>query len=301
MGGFFGGVLARGGAEVTLIARGAHLEAIRANGLTVKSEVLGNFAIPGRATDDPREVGPVDLILFCVKTYDLETAAEQSRPLLGQKTLVIPVQNGIEVPDNLAKLLGEEHVLGGLTYVGGSVEAPGVVVQRGKTGELIFGELKGGMSPRTERILTALRRVGLDATLDTDIRRKMWEKFIVICANGGVLALLRQPFGPVFASPEASQLMRGTMEEAYALGRAAGIDLPGGTVDRLFKFLRSNVNPSAQSSMLQDLLAGRRLELEYINGAAVRLGRKLEIATPINFAIYAALKPYVQGSPSASH
>jgi 2-dehydropantoate 2-reductase len=300
MGGFFGGVLARGGAEVTLIARGAHLEAIRANGLTVKSQVLGDFTIPGRATDDPREVGPVDLILFCVKTYDLETAAEQSRPLLGQKTLVIPVQNGIEVPDNLAQLLGEEHVLGGLTYVGGSIETPGVVVQRGKTGELVFGELKGGMRPRTERILTTLRRAGLDATLDTDIRRKMWEKFIVICANGGVLALLRQPFGPVFASPEASQLMRGTMEEAYALGRATGIDLPGGTVDRLFEFLRSNVNPSAQSSMLQDLLAGRRLELEYLNGAAVRLGRKLEIATPINFVIYAALKPYVQGTPSAS-
>jgi len=300
MGGFFGGVLARGDQDVTLIARGAHLEAIRTNGLTVKSQVCGDFTIPVQATDDLGEVGPVDLVLFCVKTYDLETAAEQSRPLFGEKTLLIPVQNGIEVPDQLARLLGERHVLGGLTYVGGSIEAPGVVAQRGNTGELIFGELGGGKSPRVERVLSVLRQAGLDAVLDTDIRRKMWEKFIVICANGGVLALLRQPFGPVFASPEASQLMRGTMEEVYALARASGIDLPTGTVDRLLEFLKNNVNPAAQSSTLQDLLAGRRLELEHLNGAAVRLGRQLGVDTPINFVIYAALKPYVQGSPAAS-
>ena len=300
MGGFFGGVLARGDQDVTLIAPGAHLEAIRTNGLTVKSQVCGDFTIPVQATDDLGEVGPVDLVLFCVKTYDLETAAEQSRPLFGEKTLLIPVQNGIEVPDQLARLLGERHVLGGLTYVGGSIEAPGVVAQRGNTGELIFGELGGGKSPRVERVLSVLRQAGLDAVLDTDIRRKMWEKFIVICANGGVLALLRQPFGPVFASPEASQLMRGTMEEVYALARASGIDLPTGTVDRLLEFLKNNVNPAAQSSTLQDLLAGCRLELEHLNGAAVRLGRQLGVDTPINFVIYAALKPYVQGSPAAS-
>jgi 2-dehydropantoate 2-reductase len=293
-------VLARGGQEVTLIARGAHLKAIRAKGLTVKSQVLDDFTIPVQATDDAGEVGLVDLVLFCVKTYDIETAAEQSRPLFGENTLLIPVQNGIEVPDQLAQLLGEGHVLGGLTYVGGSIEAPGVVAQRGKTGEIIFGELGGGKSPRTERVLKALRQARLDATLVADIRRRMWEKFIVICATGGVLALLRQPFGPIFASPEASQLMRGTMEEVYALARASGIDLGNETVDRLFEFLKTNVNPAAQSSTLQDLLAGRRLELEHLNGAAVRLGRKLGVGTPINFVIYAALKPYVRGSPAVS-
>ena len=298
IGGFFGGVLARSSEGVTLIARGAHLEAIRANGLTVKSQVLGDFTVPVRATDDPREVGPVDLILFCVKTYDLEAAAEQARPLLGENTVLIPVQNGIEVPDQLARLLGEKHVLGGLTYVGGSIEVPGVVAQRGKTGGLVFGELQGGKSPRAERILNALRQAGLDATLEADIHGKMWEKFIVISATGGVLALLRQPFGPIFASPEGSQLMRGTMEEVYALARASDIDLPEGTVDRLFAFLKNNVSPAAQSSMLQDLLAGRRLELEYLNGAAVRIGRKLGVETPFNFVIYAALKPYAQGSPT---
>lgn len=300
LGGFFGGVLARGAEDVTLIARGAHLEAIRAKGLTVKSQVLGDFTVSVQATDNPGEAGPVDLVLFCVKTYDIEAAAEQSRPLFGENTLLIPVQNGIEVPDQLARLLGERHVLGGLTYVGGSIEAPGVVAQRGNTGELIFGELEGGKSPRAERVLSALRQAGLDSTLEADIRRKMWEKFIVICATGGVLALLRQPFGPIFTSPEASQLMRGAMEEAYGLARASGIDLPNETVDRLLEFLRSNVNPAAQSSMLQDLRAGRRLELEYLNGAAVRIGRQLGVDTPINFVIYAALKPYVQGSPAAS-
>ncbi|UCD70762.1 MAG: 2-dehydropantoate 2-reductase [Syntrophobacterales bacterium] len=295
MGGFFGGILARRAKDVTLIARGAHLEAMRTNGLTVKSELYGDFTVPVQATVDPREVGPVDLILFCVKTYDLEAAAKQSRPLLGENTLVIPVQNGIEVPDQLAQLLGGEHILGGLTYVAGSIEAPGIVAQRGVTGELIFGELQGGKSPRVERVLGALRKAGLDATLEADIRRKMWEKFIVICATGGVLAVLRQPFGPVFASPETSQLMQETMKEVYAIAQASGIELPNGIVCRLLEFMKRNLHPTAKSSMLQDLLAGRRLELEYLNGAAVRLGRKLKIDTPVNFFIYAALKPYVQG------
>jgi 2-dehydropantoate 2-reductase len=300
MGGFFGGILARGKKDVTFIARGAHLEAMRSKGLAVKSEVFGDFAVPVKATDDPREVGPVDLVLFCVKTYDLEAAAEQARTLLGGDTLLIPVQNGIEVPDQLARLLGEEHVLGGLTYVASSIESPGTVVQRSKTGELIFGELRGGKSPRTERIQKAMRKAGLDVTLDVDIRRKMWEKFIVVCATGGGLALLRQPFGPVFASPEASQLLRETMGEVYAIARASGIDLPNETVDRVFEFLKENMNPLAKSSMSRDLLAGRRLELEYLNGAAVRLGRELGVETPINFVIYAALKPYIPGSTSAS-
>ena len=298
MGGFFGGVLARGKKDVTFIARGAHLEAMHSKGLTVKSEVFGDFSIPVQATDDPREVGPVDLVLFCVKTYDLEAAAEQARSLLEEDTLLIPVQNGIEVPDQLARLLGEEHVLGGLTYVASSIESPGTVVQRSKTGELIFGELKGGKSPRTERVQSTFRQAGLDAILDVDVRRKMWEKFIVICATGGVLALLRQPFGPVFASPEASQLLRETMKEVFGIARASRIDLPNETVDRVFEFLKKNMNPTAKSSMCQDLLAGRRLELEYLNGAAVRLGHELGVDTPINFVIYTALKPYVQGSPS---
>jgi 2-dehydropantoate 2-reductase len=300
MGGFFGGVLARGKRDVTFIARGAHLEAMRSKGLRVKSEVFGDFAVPVQATDDPREVGPVDLVLFCVKTYDLEAAAEQARSLLGGDTLLIPVQNGIEVPDKLARILGKEHVLGGLTYVASSIESPGTVIQRSKTGELIFGELKGGKSPRTERVEKALREAGLDAALDADIRRKMWEKFIVICATGGVLALLRQPFGPVFASPEASQLLRETMKEVCAVARASRIDLPNETVDRVFEFLKKNLNPTAKSSMCQDLLAGRRLELEYLNGAAVRIGRELGVDTPINFVIYTALKPHVQGFSSAS-
>jgi 2-dehydropantoate 2-reductase len=187
-----------------------------------------------------------------------------------------------------------------LTYVASSTESPGTVVQRSKTGAFIFGELRGGKSPRTERIHKVMREAGLDAALDADIRGKMWEKFIVICATGGVLALLRQPFGPVFATPEASQLLRETMGEVYTIARASGIDLPDETVDRIFEFLKENMNPLARSSMSRDLLAGRRLELEYLNGAAVRLGRELGVETPINFVIYAALKPYVMGSTSAS-
>lgn len=300
IGGYFGGLLARGGAEVVLIARGAHLRAIQERGLILKSQLFGEFTIPVQATDDADQVGEMDLVLFCVKAYDLEEAARQCRSLVGPNAAVIPVQNGIDVPERLEGILGEGRVLGGMTYVAGKIEAPGVVAQRGTSGELIFGELGGGTSGRAERILDFFRQAGLPAELRTDIRVRLWEKFIVICATGGVLALLRMPFGAVFASPEASELLRGVMGEVAQIARASGVDLPEGTVERLYDFLRAKMAPVAKSSQLQDLEAGRRLELEFLNGTAVRLGRELGVPTPLNFAIYAALKPYVDGPPVLS-
>ena len=297
MGGYFGGMLARGEADVTFIARGAHLKEMRAQGLTLKSQLFGEFTVPVQATDDADQVGVVDLVLFCVKAYDLEDAARQCRSLVGPNTAVIPLQNGIDVPEQLERILGEGRVLGGMTYVAGKIEAPGVVVQRGTAGELIFGELAGGTSARAGRILDFFRQAGLPAELRTDIRVRLWEKFTVICATGGVLALLRMPFGAVFASLEASELLRGVMGEVAQIARASGVDFPEGTVERLYGFLREKMAPSAKSSQLQDLEAGRRLELEFLNGTAVRLGRELGVATPLNFAIYAALKPYVDGPP----
>ncbi len=296
MGGYFGGMLVRGGADVTFIARGAHLEEMRSRGLTLKSQLFGEFTVPVQATDDADPVGEMDLVLFCVKGYDLEEAAQQCRSLVGLNTAVIPVQNGIDVPERLERILGEGRVLGGMTYVAGKIEAPGVVAQRGTSGELVFGELDGGTSGRAEGILDLFRQAGLPAELRTDIRVRLWEKFIVICATGGVLALLRMPFGAVFASPEASELLRGVMGEVAQIARVSGVDLPEGIVERLYDFLREKMGPSAKSSQLQDLEAGRRLELEFLNGTAVRLGRELGVATPLNFAIYAALKPYADGS-----
>ena len=295
MGGYFGGLLARGGADVTLIARGAHLAAMRERGLTVRSELYGEFTVPVRATDDPIEVGAVDLVLFCVKAYDLEAGARLSAPLVGPETTVIPVQNGIDIVERLEGIFGEGRVLGGMTYVGGKIEAPGVVAQGGAMGELIFGELAGGMSERTEQIADFLRDSGIGVELLSDIRSRLWEKFTVICATGGVLAVARLPFGAVFASPEASELMRGVMGEVENLARASNAGLAEGTAERLFDFLKANMDPEGRSSQLQDLEAGRRLELEFLNGTAVRLGRELGVPTPLNFAIYAALKPHVDG------
>jgi len=295
MGGYFGGLLARGGADVTLIARGAHLAAMRERGLTVRSELYGEFTVPVRATDDPIEVGAVDLVLFCVKGYDLEAGARLSAPLVGPETTVIPVQNGIDIVERLEGIFGEGRVLGGMTYVGGKIEAPGVVAQGGAMGELIFGELAGGMSERTEQIADFLRDSGIGVELLSDIRSRLWEKFTVICATGGVLAVARLPFGAVFASPEASELMRGVMGEVENLARASNAGLAEGTAERLFDFLKANMDPEGRSSQLQDLEAGRRLELEFLNGTAVRLGRELGVPTPLNFAIYAALKPHVDG------
>ena len=298
MGGYFGGLLARGGADVTLIARGAHLAAMRERGLTVCSQLSGEFTVPVRATDDPGEVGRVDLVLFCVKAYDLAAAARLSAPLVGPETTVIPVQNGIDIAERLEEMLGKGRILGGMTYVGGRIEAPGVVVQGGPMGELIFGELAGGMSERTEGIAGFLRGSGIEVELLSDIHSRLWEKFTVICATGGVLAVVRLPFGAVFASPEASELMRGVMGEVESLARASGAGLAEGTAARLFDFLKANMDPEGRSSQLQDLEAGRRLELEFLNGTAVRLGLELDVPTPLNFAIYAALKPHVDGPVS---
>jgi 2-dehydropantoate 2-reductase len=296
-GGFFGGVLAKSGREVVFITRGPHLEAMRRRGLTLKSRLVGEFAQPVQATDDPHSVGPVDLILFCVKTYDTVAAAEQMRPLIGPQTVILPMQNGVESAERIAQVVGSGPVLGGVAYVFSSIEAPGVVAQTAGPGRLLFGELSGGTSPRTERLLPVFAAAGIAAELRSDIRLALWEKFVNICAASGVTALTRLPIGAILACAETSALFRGTMEEVEAVGRACGIDLPVGIVDQLSAFF-ANLEPWARGSLAHDLATGRRLELEALNGAVVRLGRAHGLPTPLNFVIYAALKPYVDGAPA---
>ncbi|MBI3325709.1 MAG: 2-dehydropantoate 2-reductase [Nitrospinae bacterium] len=295
-GGFFGGLLARAGEKVTCIARGAHLEAIRARGLTVKSRLAGNFTLPVKATDDPREVGPVELILFCVKTYDTDTAVEQIRPLVDQDTVILSVQNGIDNAERIARVVGSKPVIGAVAHVFSAVEAPGVIAQTAGPGRILFGELAGGTSPRTERLLSTFQGAGMAAELSPDIRVTLWEKFLFICGNGGVTALSRLPIGVIRACPETSALLRGVLEEVEAVARASGIALPVGCVDQVLAF-NASLEPGARASLYHDLAAGRRLELEALNGTVVRLGREYGIPTPFNFAIYAALKPYANGAP----
>lgn len=294
-GGYFGALLARAGEEVTFIARGTHLEAIRTKGLTVNSRLAGDFTLRVKATDDPGEVGPVELVLFCVKAYDTPTAAEQIRPMVGPDTMVLSTQNGIDNEEQIAQVLGYQLILGGVAYVYSVILEPGVIAQTTGLGKIVFGELTGGKDARTERLQVMFQRAGIAAELSPDIRIPLWEKLIMNCGINGVTTLTRLPIGQILACPETSALLRGTMEEVEAVGRASGITLPEGYVDEVFTLI-SSVDPRMRSSMYLDLAAGRRMELEALNGTAVRLGRERWIPTPLNFAIYAALKPFADGA-----
>ena len=295
-GGYFGALLARAGHDVTFIARGAHLEAIRNDGLTVKSSLSGDFTIPVEATDSPREMEPVELVLFSVKTYDTEPATELIRPIVGSETLVLSLQNGVDNRDRIGRILGQETTICASTHVSSKIESPGVIAQTAGGGRIVFGEWEGGTSPRTVRLKTVFQDSGIKGELHPDIEVKLWEKFLAICAFSGVPALTRLPIGPIMACRESSVFIRSTMDEVEAIARAEGIRLPTGCVELVMdEFI--GMEPHARGSMYYDLAAGRRLELETLNGTVVRLGNEYGIPTPCNFAIYAALKPYLEDAP----
>lgn len=296
-GGFFGGLLTRAGEDVTFIARGPHLDAIRARGLRVKSRLAGDFTVSPRATDDPHTLGPVDLILFAVKSYSTAEAVEKIRSLVGPETMILSVQNGIDNEDRIAEAVGPKPVLGGVANVSSVIESPGVIAQMAGPGRIILGELNGGVSARAENLLQVFRRAGIASEVHTNIRVALWEKFIFICGVSGMTALTRLPIGPILATPETCDMLLGTMAEVEAVGRTEGVGMSPGSADQALAFARG-FEPSARGSLYYDLAAGRRLELETLNGTVVRLGRKREIPTPLNFAIYAALKPYAEGPPA---
>ncbi len=297
LGGRYAVLLAQAGEEVSVIARGTHLEAIREKGLTLRrfEEEVATVKMP--ATDDPGEVGPVDLVLFCVKAYDLESAATRALPLVAEHTVILPIQNGVTIGTSLRQVVGENAVLGGATYADGTIVEPGVITHGHIEAPILFGELEGGESERTAIIQTTFDNAGLQAEARTDISVVLWEKFVAVCATAGVLAVLRLPLGTAFEIPECGELLLGVMREVEALSHAKGIGLEKGIADRQFTYLRDKVPPSTRSSQLNDILNGRRLELEYLNGAAVRLGEELGVPTPLNRFCYAALKPHVDGAP----
>jgi 2-dehydropantoate 2-reductase len=295
-GGYFGGLLARAGEDVTFVARGAHLEAIRTKGLAVRSRLVGDFTVPARATDDPGDGGVADLVLFCVKAYDTESAAQRVHPAVGSDTVILPVQNGIDSAERIGRVVGRRSVIGGLAAVSSVVAAPGVIEHRAGPDAIQLGELDGPTSPRVERIADALRRAGVKAQVRPDIRVALWEKFVLICGLSGMTALTRLPLGAVLACAETRKLLQEVLEETDAVGRAEGVGLPAGLVDRLLRFFDGS-DPAIRGSLYYDLAAGRRLEIETLNGTVVRLGSERRVATPANFAVYAALKPYAEGGP----
>ncbi len=292
IGGYFGARLARAGEAVAFVARGEHLRAIQAGGLAVRS-IGGDVTVRAPATDDPGQVpaliGPVDLVLFCVKSYDTEAAAEALRPLLGPDTAVLTLQNGVVNVETLARLLGAARVLGGLVYGFAVIEAPGVI-RHTQGGRIVCGELDGSASARVRAFAAAGERAGFPVDVAADVRRALWEKYLMIGALSGTTAVTRRPVGEIRACPESRRLYRLLLEELAALAKAEGVALPADAVERGLAAMDA-LNPDSYSSLYHDLVRGRRLELEALQGHAVRLGARHGIPTPALFAVYAALRP----------
>jgi 2-dehydropantoate 2-reductase len=291
VGGYFGGRLAQAGEAVTFIARGEHLRAIRERGLRVDS-LLGDFVVqPAHATDNPAEVGPVEAVLVGVKAWQVREAAEAMRPLVGPETFVVPLQNGVEAPDELAAVLGREHVLGGFCRIIALIAGPGHIRHAGGQPYIAFGELDNRRSERVERLRAAFSRaLGLTVDVPADIRAAMWEKFLTIASFSGVGAVTRAPIGIIRSLPETREMMVGVMREIIAVANARGIPLGEDAVQRALAF-RDGLPPESTASMQRDIMEGRPSELEWQNGAVVRLGREVGVETPLNAFIYHSLLP----------
>jgi 2-dehydropantoate 2-reductase len=293
-GGFFGSLLNHAGHNVTLIARGRNLEAIQKNGLTFKSKVYGDKIIQVKATNEIENIGIVDLVVFCVKNYDLQAAVEQIKPVIGPETIVLTVQNGVEAPYRVGDVIGAEHVIAGASRISSHLETPGEVIHHaGKS--FFFGEVSGGLSPRVNMLEKLLNKAGFEAIASEDIQHMLWRK-LSTNSSFGVMCLLRASIGTVRSYRETWGLMRDVMLETASVGKAEGITITEDEVDETLENL-SKIPPSTKPSMLVDLEAGRRIELDTFNGAVVRFGRKHGVDTPFNYFIYSALKPYEMGSP----
>ena len=291
VGGYYGARLAAAGTDVTFIARGAHLQAIRENGLRVESP-LGDITIdPAKATDDPGKIGPVDIVLLMVKLYDVASAAEQIAPMLGPDTGVLALQNGVEAPEILSKSIGGEHVMGGSIYIPAKIAEPGVIVHGGGFAKAVFGELDGRRSDRAEALLHAFQNANVDAEITDDVESTLWTKFVLLSAVSATHAITRGPAGPVMQDPDMREMFIAAMRETEAVARARGVQLDADIIVQQLK-LADSFPSDAKASLLQDLEAGKRLEVEYLSGTVSRMGAELGIATPVHSTIYAALKPF---------
>jgi 2-dehydropantoate 2-reductase len=296
VGGGFGAALAKAGADVAFIARGAHLAAMKSAGLKVQGGRGETHLVPTRATDDPADIGTVDIVLFCVKLWDVESAGAHIKPLIGPDTAVIPLQNGIDAAERLIPILGESAVMGGVAQISASITAPGVIQQVGTFMRMIFGEFDGKRSKRGEDFLALCLKAGFDATLSEQILTELWMKFILLASNAGVMALTRQPIGRLRDDPDLRPIFIAAYQEAIDVGRARGVALPADALDKILDFT-SHAPPAMKASMALDLERGNRLELPWLSGKVAELGRQLGVPTPTHSMMYAMLKPYIMGAP----
>ena len=295
-GGYFGAKLARAGEDVTFVARGAHLAAIAASGLRIRSATEGEWAVRAPAVERLDGLPPADLVLFCVKSFDTEGAAALIRPVVGPHTGVLSIQNGVDNEEKLARVLGAGHVLGGAVRVFATIEAPGII-RHTFGGHMTFGEMDGRETDRARAFLAACRKAEIPTELVPDVERALWDKYVFLTTHAGVTALTRCPAGVVRAVPELRELYRRIGAEIVAVGRAAGAPVDDELLPQGMKLLDA-VAPNASSSLHHDLTQGKRLELEALHGHVLRLAERHRVATPTVFTIYAALRPYRDGAPS---
>jgi 2-dehydropantoate 2-reductase len=288
-GGYFGAHLARAGEEVVFIARGEHLKAIRAQGLRVETSA-GEFTVNSKATDDPAEVGGVDVVLVGVMTWQVKDAARAMRPMIAPQTFVVPLQNGVEAAAELSMVLGAEHVLNGLCGTISRVVNPGHILSIGETNFIKFGEPDNHRSERAEMLRETFERAGVKAEVPADIQAAVWEKFIFVAPYGGIGAVTRSTAGVIRSLPETRRMLERGMHEILEVSRARRISLPDGIVEKSMGLVDS-LAPSATTSLQRDILAGKPSELEAWNGAVVRLGRETGVPTPLNEFIYHSLLP----------
>ena len=297
VGGAFGAALANAGADVTFVARGAHLAAMRATGLRVEGPRGDVHLSPTQATDDPGSIGVVDLVLFCVKLWDVESAGAAIRPLVGPQTAVIPLQNGIDASERLAPILGNDAVMGGVAQISATIAEPGLIRQTGTFMRLVFGELDGRITQRGQAFLALCERAGFDATLSDKIETELWMKFILLASNAAITAATRQPVGKLRDDPDISPYFAAAYQEVADVARARGVRLPDDAVEKITAGTR-NMPPAMMASMAVDLIRGNRIELPWLSGKVVQLGRELGVPTPVHGLLHAMLKPYVNGAPA---
>ena len=296
VGGAFGAALAKAGSDVTFVARGDHLAAMHRRGLTLVSP-RGDLQLnPVKATDVPASIGEVDFVLFCVKLWDVESAGAAIRPIVGPNTAVIPLQNGIDASDRLIPILGKEAVMGGVAQISATIAEPGVIRQTGTFMRLVFGELDGRPSQRGAAFQSLCEAAKFEAVNSNSVLAALWEKFILLATNSSVVALTRLPFGKLRDDPEVFALFEKGVAEVAAVGRARGIALAPELEAKALQATR-NFPAEMLPSMAVDLMRGNRLELPWLAGKVVALGRELGVPTPTFEVMYAALKPYANGAP----
>jgi 2-dehydropantoate 2-reductase len=295
VGGYFGGRLAQAGHDVTFVARGAHLAALRERGLVIESGLGAATIRNATFTDDVADIAPCDVVMLCVKLWDVEAAARQVAPLVARGGVVIPFQNGVDAPDIVGRAVGPAHVLGGIAYIAATIREAGVIAHTGTMARLVVGAFAGGDATAAAAFCEACAAAGVNVELAADIRRALWEKFCFLSAMSGCTAVARVPVGGVRGDPDLRAAFVAALTEAWTVGRALGVPLADDYPAKQTAFLDS-LPPEMRSSMLNDLVAGNRLEAPWLSGAVVRMAAESAIAVPVSATLYAALKPHVGGA-----